>query len=316
MLIVSLCYSFLAERIIESNTFACGLSSLAAHLSTTAILDGNIDLKTKNHSNDEHGSGIWIIASYINHSCLGNCCRTFIGDMQIVRATQDMVADTELEFSYISSFAPNADFDSRQKKLRKQWDFTCLCILCMDAKTADKKLIAKRKAFEKDLTRAFEAADSKSGLNVSKLDTAKVERTLAALEKSHKDTLGKIPRKEMWEPYLALTRVYNMLGNHTKVLWGVSKTLEMLAFKVKGIMSSHEPLIVDKWGMVVDHLIECWLLLWTCFAHQGKGEKAAAAKNNAVVTFRIVVGEDESFDETYGSKAELYIAQGRTWNGL
>jgi len=43
-------------------------------------------------------SGIWIISSYINHSCISNCRRSFIGDMQIIRATQDLHADTELVF--------------------------------------------------------------------------------------------------------------------------------------------------------------------------------------------------------------------------
>ena len=97
-----------------------------------------------------------------------------------------------------------------------------------------------------------------------------------------------------------------------KIIRGVSKTLEMLAFTVKGLTPSHEPLVVDKWGTVVDHLIECWLLLWTCFAGLGKREKETAAKKLAVITFRTVVGEDESFDEIYGSKSELCIAQDRT----
>lgn len=70
-------------------------------------------------------------------------------------------------------------------------------------------------------------------------------------------------------------------------------------------------LVVEKWGMVIDYLVKCWLLLWTCFASFGKGDKTVAAKKLASFTFRILVGVDESFADTYGSEVELCIAQGR-----
>jgi SET domain-containing protein len=45
-----------------------------------------------------HSCGVWPLASYINHSCFSNVRRSFIGDMMIVRATQDLRANTELLF--------------------------------------------------------------------------------------------------------------------------------------------------------------------------------------------------------------------------
>lgn len=45
-------------------------------------------------------SGIWMLISHINHICMSNCRRSLIGDMQIVRATKDLEAGTELVLWY------------------------------------------------------------------------------------------------------------------------------------------------------------------------------------------------------------------------
>lgn len=79
----------LVERIIAYNSFSSYTSTRARFLKSLA--DG------AQHQPPE-ASGVWILASYINHSCLGNCCRSFIGAMQIVRATEDLPPGTELVF--------------------------------------------------------------------------------------------------------------------------------------------------------------------------------------------------------------------------
>ncbi len=45
-------------------------------------------------------SGLWALISLINHSCIANCERAFIGDMQIVRAANDIEAGSELFIKY------------------------------------------------------------------------------------------------------------------------------------------------------------------------------------------------------------------------
>jgi SET domain-containing protein len=49
------------------------------------------------------GSGLWALISLINHSCIANCDHAFIGDMQIVRAREDIEAGCELFISYHDS---------------------------------------------------------------------------------------------------------------------------------------------------------------------------------------------------------------------
>ncbi|PSR81369.1 hypothetical protein BD289DRAFT_484477 [Coniella lustricola] len=49
---------------------------------------------------DHEATGIWLHASYVNHSCLQNTLRAFIGDMMIVRAFRDIKAGEEIFMSY------------------------------------------------------------------------------------------------------------------------------------------------------------------------------------------------------------------------
>jgi hypothetical protein len=46
-------------------------------------------------------SGLWCQASYMNHACLFNAQRSFIGDMMIVRATKDIPGGTEITIPYV-----------------------------------------------------------------------------------------------------------------------------------------------------------------------------------------------------------------------
>jgi len=304
---------FLIGRIIQFNAFGSSLTTLSYHLSSPGSLNEDTNLKQEK-SDVEASSGVWIIPSYINHSCIGNCRRSFIGDMQIIRSTCDMPANTELFFPYLYCHTQNTSYEDIQKALQG-WKFTCSCDLCEYTKNADRKLVKKREELNRDLERAF---GGKEKIDHRKLDTAKIERLLGAMEKAYdKGTNGKnVPKIALWGKYLALTRVYAMLGQPQKVVLGIAKTLEMRSFEVSGLTRPKEPLVIGKWGLVTDSLVECWLLLWTSYVVLGQGEKAEAAKGLAIVSYRIIVGEDETFEEVYGSKAKRYIAQGMLWNGL
>jgi hypothetical protein len=81
---------FLVERIMTYNVFGCLDSSLNTHKNMLA-----------SESKEPTGFGscdIWTQASYLNHSCVSNVRRAFIGDMMIVRASRDLETDTELSF--------------------------------------------------------------------------------------------------------------------------------------------------------------------------------------------------------------------------
>src|SRR5450432_1951153 len=128
---------FLVERIISLNIFGCPLFSRESHLK-----DGKAE-KSKYHS-----CGIWLTASSINHSCLSNVHRSFIGDLQLIHATCDIPADTELAFWY--QVPPEESYEEARESL-KSWGFACDCAICVDAKNTLEKLLKKRDALCGDL---------------------------------------------------------------------------------------------------------------------------------------------------------------------
>ncbi len=115
------------------NAFGFPISAYQYHWKSGHTPD---DLK-----DEESGSiGVWIRASYINHSCAPLVRRTFIGDMMIFRAQADIPADTELKFGYISCLE---GYEDRQKMLKK-WGFQCECQVCLAEKDISHKKVKKR----------------------------------------------------------------------------------------------------------------------------------------------------------------------------
>jgi SET domain-containing protein len=75
-------------------------------------------------------TGMWILASYINHSCNPNSVRCFIGDMIIIRAARDLPTGTELMISYVPP--TEAEPGAIHERLRRSWGFDCDCVICAD----------------------------------------------------------------------------------------------------------------------------------------------------------------------------------------
>ncbi|KAK5113327.1 hypothetical protein LTR85_010944 [Meristemomyces frigidus] len=79
-----------------------------------------------NSHSGEINSGIWTHASYINHACVCNAHRTFIGDLILFRATKPIAKGEEITTAYTQI----ADYDERQKRFTEHWGFQCTCMLC------------------------------------------------------------------------------------------------------------------------------------------------------------------------------------------
>lgn len=87
--------------------------------------------------------GVFITASYINHSCLAKAARSFIGDMSIVCAEYDMRAGTELTIQYFNSRTLGTPQVHVDKRTEKVWDFKCDCRLCAMARAMQNDLVVE-----------------------------------------------------------------------------------------------------------------------------------------------------------------------------
>ncbi|KAF9238974.1 SET domain-containing protein [Melanogaster broomeanus] len=76
---------------------------------------------------DMMGWGIWISASYFNHSCAPNLRKKRQGRVLHFETTREIQAGEELCISYIETDSP---VNQRRRELEESWFFTCRCYLC------------------------------------------------------------------------------------------------------------------------------------------------------------------------------------------
>lgn len=279
---------FLVERVISLNTFGCPVSSLDSHIKACGG-PSPLSERTKEHQ-VYHSCGIWTHASYINHSCISNSRRSFIGNLMIVRASRDMEAGTEVTFMYHNPDGKSAkDLD---KKL-KHWGFVCECALCLDARATDGVVHTKRRKLMEDLKRVF---DSSAG---RRFPIEKAERLFNALNQTYTQPAEAVPRLLLWDPRLALTRQYTAQNNASKTMQSAVKVLTVLGYVVVGADSSQTRFTVVRWGVLGDHLVETFLHIRTAFAAMGLEEDSGRALEYAKTVYKIVVGENETFQGNY-----------------
>ena len=101
----------------------------------------NIQSTRKTKTQETQGSGVWILPSYFNHSCVNNLTKVFHGDVMLIYAKRDMKAGEELTLAYFD-FEPN--YEARLLKLKK-YAFECKCERCvLDKYGTDVALKQKR----------------------------------------------------------------------------------------------------------------------------------------------------------------------------
>jgi len=92
------------------------------------------------------GSGIWIMPSYVNHSCWPNSVRSFLGDLLIVRAARDITEGEEITMTY---FDNESGVQKRQKASHSGWGFDCECTLCEIGTAESQEVQDKRQELRK-----------------------------------------------------------------------------------------------------------------------------------------------------------------------
>ncbi|GLJ09724.1 hypothetical protein SUGI_0114770 [Cryptomeria japonica] len=70
--------------------------------------------------------GVWLLPSFINHSCLPNAARINVGDIQRIHATRKISKDKEIIIPYFNVFVP---YPSRQRS-SAAFGFGCVCERC------------------------------------------------------------------------------------------------------------------------------------------------------------------------------------------
>jgi hypothetical protein len=86
-----------------------------------------IQYERKNPFKLDAPGGVWIVPSYLNHSCVPNCTRFFYGDILVVNSTAPIKKGEEVLVSYVYSSFP---LEKRTMILETHYGFKCTCSLC------------------------------------------------------------------------------------------------------------------------------------------------------------------------------------------
>ncbi|KNG84245.1 hypothetical protein ANOM_007397 [Aspergillus nomiae NRRL 13137] len=271
--------SFLIARIVSLNAFGCPPSSREYYLA---------DKARRLETGDQfHSCGVWPKSSYINHSCDSNTQRSFIGDMIIIRAAKDLDPDTEITFWYAT---PDVDdFDTHRDKFQ-HWGFECDCIICQDYQNTDASILEKRQTLRTEVRQYIQSTRHP--------DLVRIESTVASLASTYSRPAREVPRLGIWDVQCVLAKKYLRLDQPVKAIEAVFGALESLGYIIQGADVPDAPLVVVQWGFMVDQLIEIWLVLAEAF-HTVSPELEAMAERYARITYKICVGEDETFEDTY-----------------
>ncbi|KAF2652532.1 SET domain-containing protein [Lophiostoma macrostomum CBS 122681] len=169
------------------------------------------------NSNPELRNGFWIHASYVNHSCLPNTVRTFIGDVHFLRATRDIMAGEELTHQYVS---PEIDIEARQEKYRGTWGFECDCGLCVvDGAVLPDQRRQRLEKFE-DLKSVVMKLGERGTTVTSIKKIARGMRDIEALYSpiGEPDPYEGLPRLALVHPTLFLTEAWRGVKNVDRML--------------------------------------------------------------------------------------------------
>jgi hypothetical protein len=127
---------------------------------------------------------------------------------------------------------------------------------------------------------------------------------LKSLNDTYTRSPDEVPRLSLWDPQLMLTRLYVAQDNMHKALESAGKVLVLLGFIFVGADATSVAFKIVKWGIVVDHLVETFLHARNAFGAFGAmsaWEDAKRAEEYARTAYKIVVGEDTSFESSYGA---------------
>eukprot|EP00906_Rhabdomonas_costata_P007866 RCo011242 len=127
------------QRPLPSVLVSSGLSSVAALVTLFCQLEVNV-FHILNTDLQAVGSGLFLRATSLNHSCSPNAVVTFEGSLLSVRATESIGTGQEVCISYVDVAKTTA---SRRAELHSRYHFLCECPLCHEV-SRDGKLTELR----------------------------------------------------------------------------------------------------------------------------------------------------------------------------
>ncbi|KAH1031353.1 hypothetical protein J1N35_043527 [Gossypium stocksii] len=109
-----------------SNDQKLDMDKILSILDVNSLVEEAVSAKVLGKNSDFYGVGLWILVSFINHSCNPNARRLHVGDYVIVHASRDVKAGEEITFMYFDALSPL----EKRVEMSLSWGFNCRCSRC------------------------------------------------------------------------------------------------------------------------------------------------------------------------------------------
>ncbi|KAK6513754.1 hypothetical protein TWF506_008190 [Arthrobotrys conoides] len=290
--------SFLVKNICNSNAFSsCSYYDQfpEMHLEDDGTPSRRNPKKTQDEPWDPN-SGLWILPAYTNHSCISNAHRSFLGDMMILRAVIDMPRDTEILINYTDY---NLPYENRQGILQTSWKFTCECKLCVYQSAP-----GVSEALERVMSKMHALIVRVGNTTPEPEDAERLRLLIIELEKLYIYEAHVVPRPYLGEHILRLYGFLNEMGlaqaaynalHAGPPAWGAIYH----AISEKGVEFKHK-------GWADGDLVRAYVRLATVTGPLG-GKIFEDWRQAARDCYRVVNGEDVTFEETFGEAMMRYV---------
>ena len=290
-------YSFLVMNTYLANGFDTEITSLSKFRNDLVETPAEEEIRSSN-------CGIWTTAAFINHSCVGNCQPSYIGDIQIWRATRDLPAGAELFFPYK---APDESYSyaEAQDKL-KNWGFKCTCAACRekqsltDAQLVRRRTLLCRLEHHVELTKTWDA-------NISEvkgvLEELEATYETPAIRPSHPDD-AILPRPQVADCCAALSILFLTRKKYTHAIDMAFRALRALGFDLveprlqDGAPEEASSFLIKSWGVEPGSAINAFHVLFQAWRHR-QPRLAGDAKRFLATSYAMAVGEYETLADTF-----------------
>ncbi|KAF2831890.1 SET domain-containing protein [Ophiobolus disseminans] len=258
---------FRIEHIRRRNCFAAPLRAVDVLTTPTSVRNG-----------------FWIHTSYLNHACLPNSVRTFLGDILFLRATRDISAGEEITSQYV---VPELTIADRQQKYKETWGFECDCRLCRADSDVGVEVERERMRLFEELKATAQKLGSKPTVTALK----KFARRLRDLEVIYsKEAYEHLPKLCLVHPTIFLAEAWRGLNNVEKTIEYSTRLLRYfgITIQVDGNVFS----VLENCGLINVECVRALKYLAEGYKSKNQLETASSVTSTAQVWYRIITGAD------------------------
>ncbi|KLO07469.1 hypothetical protein SCHPADRAFT_932417 [Schizopora paradoxa] len=185
----------------------------------------------------QDGHALYVAPSLMNHSCMPNARREFIGTAIVIRTIQDLKKGEEVTVSYIDA---QVSYDERRFRLMNSWRFNCSCGVCEADDEDGYEARESRRALSKKMDDLEERIDMTYDPVTAQRLAAEAKKTIDNMKRTYHEEHAKKAegcKYELAKPLRLLADALGVAGRLTsdKTLIKQSIEAKMQSLEVLGL---------------------------------------------------------------------------------